>query len=555
MLSTNPQAEQIMLGQYDPMLYMPAIVRSHPDTLSQGIHARVSPDSMHAYLDVLRTFYNRNTGSDTVSATRGIGAARRWVYTKFQEFSAREGSRLIPSYLQFNQNICGQPQHRNIFAVLPGLDTSDKSIVLIEGHIDSRCAGLCDTACLAEGMEDNGSGTALVMELARVMSRYSYKHTIVFMAVIGEEQSLAGSTAFANYAVQKGIKIKAVLNNDVVGGIICGQTASPPGCPGFNNIDSTHVRIFSQGNFNSRNKQLARYIKLQYQEQVLPYARVPMGIHIMADEDRIGRGSDHIPFRQNGFAAIRFASANEHGDADVSNPAYADRQHTSSDILGVDRNSDGILDSFFVDFNYLTRNAIINGNAAAMAAIAPATPAFTVTDAGGGNMVIQITQQTGYPAYRIALRSTAHDWDSVYTFSGAGPYTIRKTPANYILSAASQDALGVESLFTGEQMAALGVRQSEEQQQPVELMQNKPNPFDEATTISVLVHQPIVYKEACIQITEIATGKEIKRLPISLQTGVADVLYQHGYNAASAYAYTLIVDGQRLQTKTMIFAN
>src|SRR5262245_57898928 len=141
MLSTNPVAEQVMLGAYDPAAYLPATVITHPDSIARGINNRVSPDSLHAYLEVLRTFKNRNTGSDTVSSTKGIGAARRWVYSKFQEFSSQSGSRLIPSYLQFDLLICTQPQHRNIVAVLPGSDTSDKSIIIIEGHIDSRCAG------------------------------------------------------------------------------------------------------------------------------------------------------------------------------------------------------------------------------------------------------------------------------------------------------------------------------------------------------------------------------------------------------------------------------
>jgi hypothetical protein len=192
-----------------------------------------------------------------------------------------------------------------------------------------------------------------------------------------------------------------VFNNDVIGGIICGQTSSPPGCPGLNNIDSTHVRLFSQGDFSSFNKGLARFVKLEYKEMILPYAAVPMGIHIMSDEDRIGRGGDHIPFRQNGFASIRYTSANEHGDANVASPTYSDRQHTSSDILGIDTDGDLAPDSFFVDFNYLTRNAVINGSAAAMAAIGPKTPDFMLTTNGQNGMVVQITQQTGYPAYRI----------------------------------------------------------------------------------------------------------------------------------------------------------
>src|SRR5687768_14039370 len=93
-ISTNPLAEQVMLGNYDPALFAATTVLSHPDTISRGINARISPDSMRAYLNVLRTFQNRNTGSDTLSSTKGIGAARRWVYSKLEAFSAANENRL-----------------------------------------------------------------------------------------------------------------------------------------------------------------------------------------------------------------------------------------------------------------------------------------------------------------------------------------------------------------------------------------------------------------------------------------------------------------------------
>ena len=555
-LSTNPVAEQIMLGAYNPASYLPATVIRHPDSISRGINARISPDSLHAYLEVLRNFKNRNTGSDTVASDKGIGATRRWVYSKFQEFSAQAGSRLIPSYLQFDLLICDQPRHRNIFAVLPGTDTSDKSIVIIEGHIDSRCAGLCDTACLAEGMEDNGSGTALVMELARVMSAYSFSRTIVFTTVIGEEQGLAGAKAFADYAAQKGIKIRAVMNNDVVGGIVCGHTSSPPSCPGFNAVDSTHVRLFSAGGFNSFHKGLARFVKLEYKEMLLPHVAVPMGIHIMTDEDRIGRGGDHIPLRQHGFTAIRFTSANEHGDANVANPNYADRQHTSDDILGIDMDGDLIPDSLFVNLNYLARNAVINGNAAAMAAIGPKTPDFVLSTNSQNELEVQITQQTGYPKYRIGMRTTTNDWDSVYSFSGSLTHTIALPGSNYIVSVASVDSNDVESLFSREHMTFVGVEQvTRNPYASVELLQNSPNPFDETTMISVAVHEPVSYKEAYISIADAVTGKEVKRMPISLRSGVSEVLYAHGYNAVGTYVYSLVIDGKRVQSRKMVFAN
>ena len=553
MLVTNPLAEQIMTGSYDPALYTPAIVFNSPDIISRGINAGVSPDSLHAYLEALRSFKNRNTGSDTVSTTRGIGAARRWVYGKFQQFSAQAGGRLIPSYVQFNALICSQRQHRDILAVLPGTDTSNKSMVVIEAHVDSRCAGLCDISCLAEGMEDNGSGTALVLELARVMSRYCFRQTIVFLVVVGEEQGLYGAKAFADYTVQKGIGVKATFNNDVIGGIICGKTSSPPGCPGLNAIDSTHVRLFSSGGFSSPHKGLARFVKLQYKERVKPYAAVPMTIHIMTNEDRSGRGGDHIPFRRDGLTAIRFTSANEQGDADVSDLDYTDRQHTSADILGVDQDNDGVLDAFFVDFDYLARNAVINGVAAAMAAIGPKTPGFSLSDSGRNKLIIQITQQTGYPAYRVALRTATNDWDTVYTFSGPGPYAILLPAKCYIVSTASVDANGVESLFSAEQIASLqeGIKNME--QPAVELLQTKPKFYDEATLITVLIRRPLDYREAFIEINEYATGRVVKRLPIELKGRVAEVVYKYGDHAGGTYIYALVVDGKPLQSRKMVF--
>lgn len=553
-LSTNAAAEQVLLGNYNPSAYQASAVLNHPDTISKGILARVSADSMLAYLQTLRTFQNRNSGSDTVSSVKGIGAARRWIYSKFQQFSSRNENRLLPSYLQFDQQICSINRHSNVFAVLPGADTGDKSIIVIEAHMDSRCTDLCDSACLAEGMEDNGSGTALVMELARVMSKYTYNHTIVFMTVTAEEQGLLGATAFAEYAKQKGIRIKAVLNNDVVGGIICGQTSSPPSCPGLNNIDSTQVRLFSYGGFNSPHKGLVRFIKLEYQEMIRPFADVTMAVTVMNDEDRIGRGGDHIPFRQKGFTAMRFTSANEHGDAS-NGPGYTDRQHTSGDVLGVDTDNDNIIDSFFVNFNYLARNAVINGNAAGMAGIGPKTPDFTLVSNNINDLTIHITDPQQYNHYRIGVRTTTNDWDSVYTFTGTQTHSLTVPHGTYIVSVMSVDGNGVESLPSKELMATTGVNDMFGPKKGIELLQNTPNPAgDETTLITVLVHQPVPYKEAAIAVSDI-TGREVQRLPVELKKGVNEVWYRHGYGMSGIYTYTLLVDGKATESKRMIFTH
>ncbi len=554
-ICTNPAAQQVMLGMYNPATYAASTVINDPMLISQGINAEISPDSLHAYIDKLASFQNRNSGSDTGSSTKGIGAARRWVYSKFQQFSAAHENRLLPAYLQFDTVMCSTGQHRNIMAVLPGTDTTDKSIIIIEAHIDSRCEGLCDTACQAQGSEDNGSGSALVMELARVMSKYSFNHTIVFTLVIGEEQGLLGGQALGIFCRDKGIKIKAVLNNDVVGGVICGHTSSPPSCPGFMDVDSTHVRLFSSGGTNSPHKGLCRYIKLEYKEMIQPIAAVPMGLNIMASEDRTGRGGDHIPFRQLGYTAMRFTCQNENGDANVTSGTYTDRQHTSRDSIGVDANLDGVVDTYFVDFRYLARNAVINGNAAGMCAISPVTPDLTVATTGG-NIIVTIADPLAYMHYRVGVRTTSNDWDSVYTCTGTTSYTITNLPtANYFISVASVDSKGVESLFSREVIrAVVGINDVPAPAHAVDLLQNKPNPADETTIISVLVNDLISYKQAFISIADL-NGRHIKNIPITLIKGINEITYDHGYNMTGTYIYTLVVDGKPLQSKRMVFAN
>ena len=550
---TDTLVAQVMMGNYNPAAFLASTIINDHDSISLGLQTAVSPDSLHQYLDQLRKFYTRNTASDTVSNVIGIGAARRWVYSKFQDISARNQHRLLPAYLQFDQQICSVTQHRNILAVLPGTDTSDKSVVIIEGHIDSRSAALCDTAIVAEGMEDNATGTALVIELARVMSRFTFSHTIVFMVTTGEEQGLYGAIAYVNYANLHGIKIKAVLNNDVVGGIICGHTSSAPSCTGAGDIDSTHVRLFSLGGFNSFHKGLARYIKLAYKERIQPVATVPMGINIMTPEDRTGRGGDHMPFDAAGMTATRFTAANESGDANVTDTAYHDRQHTSRDSLGIDINGDGIYDSFYVDFDYLARNTVINGNAAGMIAISPKTPDFTM-NAGIGNLTVNITLHPEYLHYKIGVRTTTNDWDSVYEFTGTLSQTITLPPGSYIVSVASVDAFGVESLFSKELMQVVGIGEVTALRRSVELLQNKPNPSDEATMISVMVNDAISYKEAYIQISDL-NGKQIERKSVTLNTGMNEIMYQHGYHATGTYIYTLVIDGTAVQSRKMTFVN
>jgi hypothetical protein len=547
---SNPIAKNILKGNFDPSAYQPAFPVSNPNFIIQNINANVSADSLKSYLERLDDFETRNTGSDTLSASRGIGAARAYIHQKFAQFSNFQNGRLITSYFSFDQDICGMMRHKNVLGILPGSDTINKDIIIIEGHFDSRCETSCDTACAAHGMEDNGSGTALVIELARVMSFYSFKQTLVFMATTGEEQGLLGARAFADFLTQENISVEAVLNNDVIGGVICGQTSSAPSCPGKDLIDSTQVRLFSGGGYNSTNKCLTRFIKLQYLDELISTVNVPMLVTLMTSEDRTGRGGDHIPFRQNNIPAIRFTSAHEHGNAGVG-PNYHDRQHTSDDILGVDTDNDNVLDSFYVDFNYLARNAVINGAAITALALGPEQPDYTITPVNG-DLEIVVNDPYSYGTYKVGFRTTGWDFDTLMTFTGSSAILNPGLTGNAFVSLMAVDNNNIESLANKEQaIFKISIDENELSGNEFILLQNKPNPFDESTAIGFYVPTE-KSKQAVIKITSL-DGRVIKELETEVSKGMNEVIYDHGYGIEGNFVYSLYVDGALIGSKKMTF--
>lgn len=560
---TNPVMEALLKGNYAAEDYLPATLINHPDDIFEGVQASVSADSLYVYLQALSAFDNRNTGSDTASTTFGMGAARRWAFAKMNAFPAAQQGRLEVGYFQFDQDICGMGQHRNVLSVLPGIGPDRDEIVLIEGHMDSRCADVCDTDCMAHGMEDNGSGTALVLELARVMSRYAFNRTLVFMATTGEEQGLFGANAFAEYAEQEGIQIRGVYNNDIVGGIICGATASPPGCPGLNAIDSINVRVYSSNGSvfgASSSRLLARYSRLQYEENIAPIASVVAQVNIISREDRAGRGGDHIPFRQRNFPAVRFTSANEHGNGNPSTPDYHDRQHTIDDVLGIDTNGDGQLDSFFVDFNYLARNTVLNGGAAAASAMGPASPTGFELEATPAGVRYAFDDPAGTGLYRLGIRNFESEttyFDTLVTVTNLSDTLSWLPPGTvYLMSAAAVDSNGIESHFSDEEFANLTTSTQEiKAYKGLTLLQNRPNPFDEATTIGIMVESPVQYRSAFLRIAD-TQGRELARYEVTLDPGLVQVVYgyEHHQYIPGTYYYSLVIDGKAVDTKAMIYA-
>ena len=281
--------------------------------------SEVSAENIHATMQKLVGFGTRHTLSDTVSDKRGIGAARRWIKSEFDRFATQSGGRMSVEFHETtvppSSRVPGPSKVVNVVATLrPDRPEVSKRVLLVCGHYDSRASDPMDSQSDAPGANDDGSGTAVVLELARVFSKYPVEATVVFAAFAGEEQGLLGSTAWARTARERHLSIDGVLNNDIVGGIEGGDGS----------VESTYVRVFSEAYspgdtgtvFRRRNtlglendgpsRSLARYIK----ETAEHYGN-KLAVHMIYRRDRFLRGGDHSPFHERGYAAVRFSVARE----------------------------------------------------------------------------------------------------------------------------------------------------------------------------------------------------------------------------------------------------
>ena len=294
------------------------IIQKDPEI--QQMLKEVSADSLRSYINALVSFGTRNTLSAQTNAKRGIGAARNWVLNKFNQFAKQSNGRLTAFIDTFTLQPDGKRVDTpvllgNIVATLKGTDAKDDRIFIISGHLDSRCSDVMDRIKDAPGANDDGSGSAAVIECARIMSKHSFPATIIFVAVSGEEQGLLGSTYMANKAKKENRNIEAVLNNDIMGSNNSSET---------NIISNTQVRVFSEGlpayklDSNAKSirqlglendgkaRQLARYVK-EIGERYVENLQVVM----VYRNDRFLRGGDHTPYVENAYAAVRITEMNE----------------------------------------------------------------------------------------------------------------------------------------------------------------------------------------------------------------------------------------------------
>lgn len=519
----------------------------------------LSSDSLYAHLKGIVSYFNRNTiFDDPNQPDKGIRGARTYIHNKLMEWAAAPNAQLIPCEFTFDYLMCQRLSHTQLFAVIPGTGQLRNEMVIVEAHLDSRCEQSCDTVCLAQGADDNGSGSALVMELARVLSKVKLNRSLILMWTTGEEQGLGGARAFASYCKQNGIVIKAVFNNDIVGGIECGITSSPPGCPGPGLKDSLRVRLFSAGLTNSMPKSLARMTRILIEQNLEKiYPETPK-VDVMFGEDRSGRGGDHIPFREQGYTAIRITSSYENGDGNPSQPGYEDRQHTSKDIIGFDLDGDLILDSLFVNFPYLRHNGLLN----AMATINSASNAMGTLElklsSEPGQLNIDILNPPVAKHYLYGIRRLNNAYFDTLIISPEHQLVVQGLlPSQYYVSAAPVDENEWIGMFSQEYNIRIPSATGNEisDKEFVELLQNKPNPFDELTVIPIIVHNISQVKSAQLSITN-ETGKPVKELMLDLVEGVNEIYYNyawHGYTCG-IYFYHLIVNGKKVASRKMLLS-
>ncbi|WP_461303511.1 M28 family peptidase [Aureisphaera sp.] len=427
------------------LLLMPVfLVQAQTDPKMYEIISSISADRIENDITQLANFGTRHTLSDTVSATRGIGAARRWIKSEFDKISIDCNGCLDVFYQKdlvkegTNGRITKDVWVVNVAAVQRGTKYPNRYIIM-SGDIDSRISDPNNFTDDSPGANDNASGMAGAIEAARVLSKYSFESSIVYLGLSGEEQGLFGGKGFANYAKEEGWEIIGVLNNDMIGNITGVDSVisnrdfrifSEP-VPPTESENNRKRRRYTGGEVDGISRQLARYVHKTTQTY-MPEMN-PMLIYRL---DRFGRGGHHRPFCDVGFPGIRIMEAHEN---------YT-QQH--QDI----RNENGIEygDKLkFVNFDYAAKLTAVN--AINMANLAAAPPAPTKVEIGGivePSTKLKWEKVDGAVSYKIYWRdTTSPTWDYSRNVGNVSSHTLEGIVIdNYFFGVASIGKDGHESI-------------------------------------------------------------------------------------------------------------
>jgi hypothetical protein len=425
-----------------------AAPKNTSDPRIAGAIRQVSAERIRQTIEKLVSFGNRSTISaqdeESIKAGKGIGAAREWIKAEFERYSKECGGCLevkTDSFLeQAAERIKVPTQITNVYAVLRGTDPKQADrIVLVTGHYDSRNSDTFNTTDPAPGANDDGSGTAVSLECARVLSKMKFPATIIFLTVAGEEQGLNGSKHFAEMAKQQGWKLEAVLNNDIVGGDRSPQQ------------DASVVRVFSEGLPNAASEGDVRRIRALGGESDSPSRELaryvaeigraysggikPMLVFRL---DRFLRGGDHYSFNQQGYAAVRFTEFRED---------YNHQHQNARTENGIEY---GDLPKF-VNFDYVAEVARLNAATLAALASGPAPPAQVkmLTKELENDTHMTWEPSANAVSYEVVWRATSSpDWEHVQTVTGSTSATVKVSKDNVVFGVRAVDAAEHRSLPT-----------------------------------------------------------------------------------------------------------
>lgn len=421
---------------------------SSPGTYStpHDIVAAVSAERVEADITKLVSFGTRHTLSETQSDNRGIGAARRWIEAEFNRISADCGNCLevltVADFVEGETRIPVRTEVVNVIAIQRGTLDPDR-MVMMSGDIDSRVSDPLDGTSDSPGANDNASGVAGALEAARVLSKYQFAGTIVYAALSGEEQGLFGGAILADHALQQGWRVKAVLNNDMIGnikgvdGVIDNSTARvfSEGTRATETPEEARIRRFTGGEVDSPSRNIARYVD-KMADLYVPNLDILMIYRL----DRFGRGGHHRPFNEKGIPGVRIMETHEN---------YTQQHQDLRTENGIDYGD--VLEA--VDFDYAAKLTALNAVTLASMAAAPAFPSnVTIEGAVQPSTTLKWTRPEGEAAdnlagYKIYWRLTDESqWQYSRWVGDVAEFTLENIVIdNYYFGVASVAKNGAES--------------------------------------------------------------------------------------------------------------
>ena len=406
--------------------------------------SEISSDSLEHHVRSLASFNSRHTLSQ--DEENGMPAAQRYVLSKFNHFAKQSGGRMTSEIEKFTisgdkRRILEDSPGANVVATLKGTDTSDDRIFIISAHMDSRNKDVMDSEGNAPGANDDGSGTAAVIELARVMASHEFSSTILFVAFTGEEQGLKGATYLADKAKTNNWNLAAVLNNDIVGNSSSSETLIKDNLkmrvfsetiPVAETEQEGNIRRYTNADNDSKSRQLARYIKELGERYVDQFE-----VKLIYRADRFLRGGDQTPFARNAFTAVRMSEMNENFI------------HQHENVRVEDGIQYGDLPEF-MDFEYLRKVTAVNLASLASLSNSPDQPQEVKIDVRGlsnkSTLLWEAPEIGKVKGYYVLMRETSSAmWERKFWTTDTS-LTIPYSKDNYFFAVQSVSESGAESL-------------------------------------------------------------------------------------------------------------